>query len=49
MTVCITDREQVIRSGDDKKNLMNKPVTKELNQAMEGRCTILQVRERMAL
>ena len=23
-----------------KKNLMNKPVTKELNQAMEGRCTI---------
>ena len=41
MTVCITDREQVIAaSGDDKKNLMNKPVTKELNQAMEGRCTI---------
>ena len=39
--VCITDREQVIAaSGDDKKNLMNKPVTKELNQAMEGRCTI---------
>ncbi len=41
MTVCITDREQVIAaSGDDKKNLMNKPVTKELNQAMEGRCTV---------
>ena len=31
MTVCITDREQVIAaSGDDKKNLMNKPVTKEM-------------------
>lgn len=42
MTVCITDRERVIASsGEDRKNLINKPVTKELNQAMEGRYPIL--------
>ena len=50
MTVCITDREQVIAaSGDDKKNLMNKPVTKELNQAMREDVPLLQVKERTVL
>ena len=49
MTVCITDREQVIAaSGDDKKNLMNKPITKELNQARED-VPLLQVKERTVL
>lgn len=42
MTVCITDREQVIAAaGDDKKKLMDKPVTKELEQAMEDRISIV--------
>lgn len=42
MTVCITDREQVIAAaGEHKKNLMGKPVTRELNQAMENRSGVV--------
>lgn len=37
-TVCITDREQIIAaSGQDKKELVGKPVTKELSRIMDAR------------
>lgn len=42
LTVCITDRDQVIAAaGDAKKTLINKPVTKELNNAMNNRKSVL--------
>lgn len=42
MTVGITDRDQVIAAaGDDRKKLMGKQVSKEFNNAMEDRRSVM--------
>jgi len=42
LTVCITDREQVIAAaGSNRKDLLNKPVSKELNVAMDDRVSVV--------
>ncbi|MGN0317176.1 MAG: stage V sporulation protein T [Lachnospira sp.] len=42
MTVCVTDREHIIAAaGEDKKKLINKSVTQELNDIMDERRSVV--------
>lgn len=46
LTVCVTDRDQIIAvSGSGKKELLSKPISKELEQLIQDRTSVTATKE----